>query len=565
MGLYVVLGVLVLLATWYLWRARPEDDSSRNLPPGLVLDQTDRSSQRVQTANALVGNNRDTAKPRRAAAPTSPLLDAEADTDTDADDDVDDGADADADANMHTGTDWRQTIDRLRREPSYRIKPGNADCQRLIDAGVDSLSALHEAVVRDAKRWVHLYSAMAVVAEGLGDAGRDAVADQLANAVAQHHGRMTSFLTYVSSAMKPALVEALCARVNIDNASAFGEAAAHHGEAAFGIVAGRLEHASLAQRPALQQMLASMLASISLSPKSLWKKAVSHASPLVRAAAAQAGQAAKGQKAEAALRALANDSAEAVRHAFVVEADEIPAATLLRLTKDESPRVRAAAAWKLDGDDAAAQLDLQRLLADPHPAVALMAAVSLDHTSAQDRIVAGLASRDAILRECATRVVGFLPKETFCPALRDLAAQGSVSEIAAAVGSADDEPEPLAAIAELMQQSPAEPILHAGEIQLAFSDCPAAIDLAASLLSPQLPARVRRAGFYSLAPHRSAWGTKLGPYLHPDEPLLPDLIAELDTALIGDEPVDQELFRRIKERYPEGPLSDFADEALAKA
>lgn len=539
MGPYVVLGVLVLLATWYLWRSRPEDESSRNLPPGLVPDRPDRSSQRAQTAAVSVGKGGNTAKVRAAAAPA--FLSAD------------------------TNTDWQQVIERLQQEPSYRIKPGHADCQQLIDAGVPSLAVLYEAVVRNAKSWVQLYSAMAVVAEGLGDAGRETVADQLADSVAQHHGRMTSFLTYVSSAMKPALVEALCARVNIDNASAFGEAAAHHGEKAFVVVAERLGLAPVAERDALQKMLASMLASTSLSPKSLWKTAVSHASPLVRAAAAQAGQAAKGQKGDAALQALANDSDEAVRHAFVVATDVIPSTTLRRLTTDPSPRVRAAAVWKLDGDDDAAQSELQRLLGDPHPAVALMAAVSLDHTSSDERILTGLASRDAIFRECATQVAGFLSKEKFCPALRDLARQGSVSEIAAAIGSADDEPEPLAAIADLMQQSPAEPILHAGEIQLAFSDCPAAIDLAASLLSPQLPARVRRAGFYSLAPHRSAWGTKLGPYLHPDEPLLSDLIAELETALIGDEPIDQELFRRIKEQYPEGPLSDLADEALAKA
>lgn len=535
MGSYVVLGVLVLLATWYLWRARPEDDASRGLPPS-VLPRSDASAQRVLADSVMGRRDGDTParQPAAAHASSSPVAEG----------------------------DWRDAIQRLDREPSYRIKPGHADCQQLINAGIASLPALYEAVVRSAKSWVRLYPAMAVVAEGLGDAGRDAVAEQLSNAAQQHHGRMTSFLSYVASSMTPALVHSLCARVNDDNASAFGEAAAHHGAKALAVVAEHLGRTSPAHGPALQQMLKAMLASTSLAPKSVWKSALSHADPRVRAAAAQAGHDSAGA---AAVRALVSDPDEAVRHAFVVGADEIPSSTLLRLTKDASPRVRAAAAWKLDSDDPSARSELQRLLADPHPAVALMAAVSLEDASTDERILAGLVSRDAVLRECAAQVAGVLPGEKFVPALHELLRTGSTAEIAAAVGSADDEPDPLTAVADVMRKSPAEAILRAGEIQLAFSECSAAVDLAAGLLSPQLPERVRRAGFYSIAPHRSAWSAKLEPFLRPEEPLLEDLIGELDTALISDEPLDRDLFLRIKERYPEGPLADLAEEALSKA
>ena len=65
--------------------------------------------------------------------------------------------------------------------------------------------------------------------------------------------------------------------------------------------------------------------------------ALQHDLPLVRVAAALAGH---HQKNGPELLALANDPDERVRHAFVVGSEEVPEATLLRLTKDPSPRVR---------------------------------------------------------------------------------------------------------------------------------------------------------------------------------------------------------------------------------
>ena len=47
-----------------------------------------------------------------------------------------------------------------------------------------------------------------------------------------------------------------------------------------------------------------------------------------------------------------------------------------------------------------------------------------------------------------------------------------------------------------------------------------------------------------------------GPCCTPREPLLADLISELETALVGDEPVDgdlRDLFLRLKKRHPDTP------------
>ncbi|HNN94669.1 MAG TPA: hypothetical protein PKI03_20475, partial [Pseudomonadota bacterium] len=309
-----------------------------------------------------------------------------------------------------------------------------------------------------------------------------------------------------------------------------------------------------------------------------------HDLPRVRAAAALAGH---HQKNGPELLALAKDPDEHVRHAFVVGAEDIPEATLLRLTQDPSPRVRAAACFALSGDSPEVRQTYQRLLADPHGAVVLTAMVGLDEEDGEEddeagsaagqsnasdsplsvRLEAALKSSDPLLREVGVKLAGFLPKKRFVAALRNLSQHGTAAEQASAIALADDEPEILAAIAELLRASPAAVVLRAGEIELAFSDNPGAVKAAATLLPAELPPRVRRAGFYGMAPHRAHWTTHLGPLLHPGEPLLADLISELETALVGDEPVDgdlRDLFLRLKKRHPDTPLGRLAETALSR-
>lgn len=564
MGLYVGVGLVVLLATWYLWRSRPEDDITSGLPPGYrpLLDSKARSE-------SMPGSGTGDAAPTGRKSPS--LASA------------DDDASADSDPAATPGQGGvAGAVARLAREPSYRIDEDHEDCQSLARAGVEAIEALYAAVEADAESWIPLYTSLAVVADGLGQTGWDAVAALLSRAVAQHHRRMVSFLDYAASAMRPDLCRSLCAQVDLDCASAFGEAAAHHGEEAYAIVTAQLGAAPPERAPALQQLLTALFSSSSFTDKSLWRGALKHDLALVRVAAALSGH---HQKNGPELLALANDPDERVRHAFIVGAEEVPEATLLRLTKDPSPRVRAAACFALSGDSPEVRKTYERLLADPHGAVVLTAMVGLDEedgeegeqeggvageSSASDsplseRLQAALKSSDPLLREVGVKLAGFLPKKRFVAALRNLSQHGTATEQASAIALADDEPEILAAIAELLRGSPPAAVLRAGEIELAFSDEPAAAQAAATLLSVELPARVRRAGFYCMAQHRDHWATHLGPLLHPGEPLLADLISELETALVGDQPIDgdlRDLFLRLKKRHPDTPLGKLAETAL---
>jgi hypothetical protein len=555
MGLYVVIGLVVVLSTLYLWRSRPEDDSRSNLPPGLLptggdppLNQDDAPSD-AAAAGAKPGaqskQSKQSKQTRDAEGPPAPV----------------------------SGSRVQAAGSRLAHEPSYRIDKEHEDCQILIRAGVQSLHALYAAVVGKADSWVDVYPAMAVVADGLGPAGYEVVAQLLADAVEQHHSRMISFLDYAISDMDSAICAALCARVNAECAAAFGEAAAHHDEEAFEQIVARLQGAPKENSLALRGLLAAFLSSSSLTEHDLWKGALRHANPQVRAAAALA---ARDRGSEPKLLALADDPDESVRSALLVGAEEIPQDTLLRLTRDPSPRVRATACWELEGGSTAVLQTYKRLLDDPHPAVALMAAVGLDGVADEkppdgaaqpaldDRLQAALASSDPLLREMGAQVAGFLSPAKYCVALRQLSQVGSPDEVAAAITCADDEPEVLSCIAEVMAASPAMRVLRAGEIQLAFSDGAGAVDAAARLLAPELPARVRRAGFYAMTPHRDAWPQQLEPLLREEEPLLADLINELEGALVSDDPVDASMFKRIKSRYRQGPLAELADKALKR-
>lgn len=547
MGLYVVIGLVVVLATLYLWRSRPGEDSSQDLPPGLLpTGGRSATSDRSDAAAAAGDPARVSDGDRHADKPPAPG-----------------GA-----------SRVQAAVSRLAREPSYRIEKEQEDCQILIGAGVQSLHALHAAVVAEADSWVHLYPALAVVADGLGRAGYEVVAQLLADAVEQHHSRMISFLDYAISDMDPAICAALCTRVDAESAGAFGDAAAHHDEDAFKQIVARLDGAPKEASAALRGLLAAFFLSSSLTEHDLWTKALRHANPQVRAAAALA---ARDRGSEPALLALADDPDESVRQALLTGAEEIAQDTLLRLTRDPSPRVRATACWELEGGSTAVLKTYQRLLDDPHPAVALMAAVGLDGVADEqqpdeagapaldDRLLAALSSSDPLLREMAAQVAGFLPPAKYCVALRQLSQVASPEEIAAAIASADDEPEVLSCIAEVMRASPPMRVLRAGEIQLAFSDSPAAVAAAASLLAAELPARVRRAGFYAMTPHRDVWPQQLEPLLREDEPLLADLISELEGALVSDDPVDASMFKRIKSRYRKGPLAELADKALKRS
>lgn len=549
MELYVVLGVLVVLATLYLWRARAEDAPSTDLPPGLRSKSDDvdpRSGDRSETnRSARTDQTSEIATKVRPSAP--------------ADDDLADPIQA--------------AIARLVKEPSYRNDADHPDCQKLIQAGVTSVHALYAAVQSHADWWVSLHAAMASVADGLGNEGRAAVADLLAQAADQHHGRMVSFLNFATSTMSAELCPLLCARVTPDTASALGEAAAHRGREGFLRVAEQLIAAPTEKAPALEQMLAALFSSTSFADLDTWKQALSHKHPRVRKAATLAIADRANQR--DLLRIAADPDAD-VRHALIVGAEELPIDLLLRLTEDPSPRVRAYATWKLRDESPAVVQAYRRRLDDPSPAVALMAALGLDDVDEAQgempaagppfaqRLEAALLSHDPLLREVASQIAGFLPAPAFCRSVRELYRTGAVDAVAAAIGCAEDDPDVLACIAELMRSDPPLRVLRAGEVQLAFSDEAAASASAASLLDHTLPARVRRAGFYSIAPHRAAWSTHVQPLLHPDEPLLADLINELDCALIADEPVDHAMFERLKRRFPDTAIAELADTALAR-
>ena len=75
---------------------------------------------------------------------------------------------------------------------------------------------------------------------------------------------------------------------------------------------------------------------------------------------------------------------------------------------------------------------------------------------------------------------------------------------------------------------------------------------------------MRRAGFYSITPHRESWPRYVLPLLRLEEPLLADLIDDLEGTLNGDEPVDREMFEQLKRRYPGTPLEELANTALNK-
>ncbi len=559
MGLYVALGLLFVLTTWYLWRSRPEEDLRSGLPPSLLPpDSQARSQPRSEPSQPATS----AAAPRRNPVALEP-------------------SSAGAD-------DVAAILARLAEEPSYRIDREQADCQRLIAAGVDSLRALYAHVVAYPESWVHLYSTTAVVADGLGEAGYEVIAELLRQSVEQHHSRLTSFVDYAAGDMDPRLCASLCSRVDADSASAFGEAAAHHDEPALRYIVTQLGTAAKDQAVALQRMLTAFFSSSSLTDRDLWLGALQHADPRVRAAAALA---AGDRGSEPKLLALASDPDESVRHALLAGPDELPRELLLRLTRDPSPRVRATACWELEGGSEEVLQTYRRLLADPHPAVALMAAVGLDDVTESDdeasdndaaaagqakasdgpspvlrqRLLDALASPDPLLRELGAQVAGFLPAADYCRALRQLAQTGSPDELAAAIAGAEDEPEVQSCIAEILLQSPAQRVLVAGQIELAFSDCEAAVTAAARLLPVELPPRVRRAGFYAMAAQRAAWPTQLSPFLHPGEPLLADLLSELETALISNDPVDLPMFKRLRSRYPESPLAELADKALKRS
>lgn len=582
MGLYVVLGVVALLATWYLWRARPEEDSSANLPPGLLPGPGTGSRTRTPgTTPGPTGATRvttATTATKQDSAGSEDSTDSEDSADDEEDDDSDDSDDSAqspvASEPASVSDDSVQgAVARLVSESSYLLDKNHKDCRILIRAGVESLHALYAAVAAKEDRWVHLYQPMAIVADELGPAGYGTFAELLARSVTEHHSRMTSFLDYAASKMKPALLSSLIARVDGETADAFGDAAAHHGNKVFKTIVEQLGAASGSQAEVLRQLLTGFLGSLSLPDRAIWKRALSHKNPRVRAAAVLAANERDG---EADIVPLAKDPDEEVRWAVVSGDEDVANDTLLPLTSDPSPRVRAFAARKLEGGSQEVVQTYQRLLSDPHPAVALMAAVGLDseddepaaapHTKSplDDRIVAALASRDPLLREVGAQVACFLSVPTYCATLRELAHSGSPAEIAAALEGADDEPEVMDAIAELMLGNPKTAVLCAGQIQLAFSECPAAIDAAVRLLPATLPARVRRAGFYSLIPHHEAWPQHLEPLLRPEEPLLADLLNQLDIGLIGDDPIDLPMFQRIRAKYPGTPLADLAEKALKR-
>lgn len=470
-------------------------------------------------------------------------------------------------------------IARLAREPSYRIDGQHPDCRALVDQGPDSLTALYDTVVARADTWVHLYPAMAHVAVGLGAAGRDSVAAMLRAAVEDHALRMVSFLDYVASKMPVSLCESLCDALvgpqgPVDPrglCEAFGDAAAHSGKRAADLIIARLAAAPAEHTLALRSLLTALFSSNNYpkSDRAAWHQALTHRDARVRAAAAAAAPAQVQSQPPKPLFALAQDPDPTVRWAFVRHVEEIPPATLRSLAADPAPAVRAAALSQLDGQDDATAI-LTRHLDDTHAGVALIAAQALDHPSHEQRVWDGLHSNDPDVRHCAAQVAGSLPPDRYRDALAHLqklaTTAAGIDDLQAAVADADDAPDVLRCVAELAMSSPPIAVLRSAAIHLAFTneEDGQAAAVVARLLDRALPARVRRAGFYAMGPRRAHWAQHLGPLLRPDEPLLPDLISELQGDLVGDDPVDHALFTRIQKAYPESDLAALADTALTK-
>jgi hypothetical protein len=452
----------------------------------------------------------------------------------------------------------QEAVARLADTPAHRIKPEHPDCRELISLGVESLLAQCQAVRAEAKTWIHLHHSLACVAEGLGKEGRDAVARLLCEATCEHELRMVRFLDHAASKMDASLCQSLAKHVTFGVTESFGHAAAHHGRRGASLVTAALLSAPTDNKPVLRDMLTALFASASFEDTEAWLQALGHQDAWIRAAAVAADLGKKGGGAE---QALTSDPEEAVRFAFASKASYIPKDALLRLADDESPRVRAAAISLLDGEpDAKSQLT--RWLNDPHPQVALAAAVSLEDASVPGRILAGLHSPDPEVKRDAAGFAGLLPKDSYLLALLQLERDGDPQALAAAAGSCEPEPEPMRAVAELARRSPHIEVLRAAAIHLAFTQGEAATDAAALLLDASLPARVRRAGFYAMSSRREAWPRFLEPLLRPDEPLVQDLISELHGALVSDAPVDRGLFERLKSRYPGTRLEDLANRAL---